>query len=86
MVRLSNDRGRLARGAQPGAPSRQGRPTASGRGPKALHKYDTLAVPLRHQSRVSALAEVKTGYFRTVILLGSRKACKETEVQDNEIE
>jgi hypothetical protein len=36
--------------------------------PKALHKYDMSTVRLRHQSRVSALAEVKTGPRGTVIL------------------
>jgi len=61
----------------------RGRPGAGGCGTKSLHKYDMPSVRLRHQSRVFAMAEVKTGprgcgYSS---LLG-----KETEVEDNEIE
>ena len=60
------------------------RPTARGPGSKALHKYDMPIVLPRHQSRVSELAEVKTGPRGTVILPCSPR--KETEVEDNEIE
>ena len=62
------------------------RAAASGRSSKTLHKYDMPIVPLRHQSRVSAQAEVKTGPRGTVILPCSPQRLKETEVEDNEIE